>query len=108
MAGSNDGPILDADLRSVRDILDLHYKTAHPGARIDSDRENSVSLRIRIIDSDFRGKSRARRHDEIWKILERLPEDVQSQIDLVLPLTPGELKTSLANLDFENSKPSTP
>ena len=46
--------------------------------------------------------SRADRDDQIWEILGKLSEDVQSQITLVLLLTPEETKTSFANMEYDN------
>ncbi len=34
----------------------------------------SVAIRVRIIDPDFRGVSRAERHEAIWRVLEDLPD----------------------------------
>ncbi len=96
---------VDSDVQAVYAALDA-YKASHPDAQIQSYRQNSVSIRIRIIDPHFLGKDRALRHDEIWNILERLPEDVQSQLTVLLLLTPEETKTSFANMDFENPIPS--
>ena len=38
--------------------------------------------------------------------LEKLPEEVQSDISMVVLLTPAETKRSLANLEFEDPSPS--
>ena len=83
------------------------YQEQHPGAEIEAYRQNSVSIRVRIVDPDFSGISRADRHEIIWHFLEKLPEDVQSQVSLLLPLTPEETATSLANFEFENPIPSS-
>jgi len=93
-------------VQSILDILETQYKPAHPESEIRSYRQNSASIRIRIIDPDFRGVDRVTRDDQVWEILGRLPEDVQSQITVLLLLTPEEAKTSFANMDFENPIPS--
>ncbi len=82
------------------------YAEQHPGARIETYRQNSVSIRVRIIDPDFAGISRADRHELIWSFLEALPEDVQSQVSLLLPLTPDETATSFASFEFDHPIPS--
>jgi hypothetical protein len=81
----------------------LHpYKTQHPGAEIQAYRRNSASIRVRVIDPDFSGISRAERHEIIWRYLEKLPEAIQSQVSLLVLLTPSETTTSIAKLEFEN------
>jgi hypothetical protein len=43
----------------------------------------------------------------VWRFLkEYLPEDVQSDISMVVLLAPGEEKHSLGNLEFEDPSPS--
>lgn len=94
-----------AEVRAILDILESH-KTSHPKAEITAYRQNSGSIRIRIIDPDFRPLDKALRHDQVWELLERLPEDIQSQITVLLLLSPDETKRSIANMDFENPIPS--
>ncbi len=94
-----------AEIRAILAVLESH-KVSHPEAQIKSYRQNSGSIRIRIIDPDFRGLDKALRHDQIWDLLERLPDDTQSQITVLLLLTPEEAGTSFANMDFENPIPS--
>jgi hypothetical protein len=89
-------------LQALRD-----YENQHPDAQIEAYRQNSVSIRVRIIDPDFAGISRAERHEIVWRFLEPLPDDVQSQMSLLILLTPEELPTSIANLEFDNPIPSS-
>jgi len=96
---------VDSSEEQVRQAL-ISYQNQHLGALIHVKRQNSVSIRIRVIDRDFAGISRAERHEIVWHFLEALPEDVQSQVSLLIPLTPDETSTSLANLEFENPTPS--
>ncbi len=93
--------LCDPVLKSIHDALES-YDEVHSKARIDINRQNSVAVRIRIIDPDFRGKDLVDRDSEIWDILSRLSEDVQSQITLLLLLTPQEAKKSFANVEFEH------
>jgi stress-induced morphogen len=90
----------ESDVMKIRDALDEH-KRAHPGAEIDIQRQNSVSIRIRITDPDFKGLDLVERDNQLWKILEKLPEDVLSQISLLLLFTPEERKRSLADVEFD-------
>jgi hypothetical protein len=82
------------------------YQAAHPRAEIEVYRQNSVSVRVRIINPEFRKKSRAEREEEVWAVLNRLPEEAAAEISLLLLLTPDEVKNSLANLEFDNPIPS--
>lgn len=82
------------------------YVAVHPRADIVVYRHNSVSIRVRIIDPDFAGISRPDRHDAVWSYLEALPEDILSQISILLALTPDEQPTSIGSLDFDHPLPS--
>ncbi len=95
----------DDYLKKVMQALSA-YEVHHPSAQIEAYRQNSVSIRIRIVDPDFTRLSRSDRHDAIWQILEQLPEDVQSHISTLLLLTPKEAPKSFANVDFDNPIPS--
>jgi stress-induced morphogen len=95
----------DKVLTSVLAALD-EYKEKHSKAIIDAYRQNSASLRIRIIDPDFGPLERIERHRLVWRILEKLSEEVLSQVSLLLLLSPEEAKKSLTNAEFENPIPS--
>jgi stress-induced morphogen len=82
------------------------YLVDHPRAEIDLYRQNSVSVRVRIIDSSFHGISRPQRSDNVWKYLEGLSEDDQSEISSLILLTPEETEQSFANFEFNNPVPS--
>src|SRR5262249_54034422 len=82
------------------------YEFAHPKAEIEVYRQNSVSVRIRVIDAAFANKPRADREEEVWAALKGLPDDVVSEITLLLLFTQEEAKKSFANAEFENPIPS--
>jgi hypothetical protein len=82
------------------------YQADHPRAQIDLYRQNSVSVRIRIIDPSFARLSKGQRSDLAWKYLDRVPDEAQSDISTLLLLTPEETKTSFANFEFEDPVPS--
>jgi hypothetical protein len=92
------------------------YNANHPDAAIELYRQNPVSVRIRIVDPEFNGKSKPQRSDDAWTYLDHLPEAAQSDISLpeaaqsdistVLLLTPDEAKTSFANFEFDDPVPS--
>jgi len=98
--GSSDG-IIDQIIAA----LDI-YETDHARAQINLYRQNSVSVRVRIVDPDFAGQGKPQRSQQVWRYLDRLPEDVQSDISTVLLLTPDETKASFANLEFDEPIPS--
>ncbi len=95
--------------RVIDQVLETlgEYERQHPDAQIEAYRRNPVSLRVRIVDPDFRGISRAERHEVIWALFEGLPEEVQSQISLLILLAPEETPVSFANFEFDNPIPST-
>jgi hypothetical protein len=95
----------DPVLRRIADAL-KEYEQAHPRAQIEAYRQNSVSVRVRVIDPDFEGHSRAEREEELWALFEDLPEDAVAEISLLLLFTPEEAKKSFANVEFDNPIPS--
>lgn len=92
-------------LEKIIEALEL-YESEHPHANIDLYRQNSVSVRIRIIDPDFSGLGKSQRSQIAWRYLGTLAEDVQSDISTVLLLTPDETTKSFANLEFNDPIPS--
>ena len=96
----------DEDVEQILELLAREYQSSHPSSRIDVYRQNSVSIRIRIIDPGFRGKNRVERDRPISQLLARLPEAIESQITLLLLLTPDETEQSFANFEFEHPVPS--
>ena len=87
----------DIEVQKILDVL-VEYQHVHPNAQIEARRRNPVSIRIRIVDLDFKGMSRVDRAPEIWKLLKRLPADVFVNITMLLLLTPKEMGNSLAYL----------
>lgn len=95
----------DAALEQVKAAME-EYLTRSPGAKIQLYRQNSVSIRIRIIDPSFKGLSKGERHDLIWPLIEKLPYELQQDISVLLLLTAEEMKESLMNIEFEDPSPS--
>jgi stress-induced morphogen len=91
----------DAEVQQVVAAL-ADYQHRHPNGRIEVRRQNPVSIRLRIIDPDFKGKDRVDREPEVWDLLKTLPEDVFVDITQVLLLTPTEAKKSLASQEFDD------
>jgi stress-induced morphogen len=92
----------DAYVNSVLEILHQDYAQAHAKAKVDVYRQNFASIRIRVIDPDFQGMDRVQRDNLLWKTIEKLPDEIQSQITMLVLLTPKETKTSFANMEFND------
>lgn len=95
----------DDVLEEIKSVLSAYLKD-HAAARIDLYRQNSASVRIRIIDSDLRGMTKRERNDLIWKYLEPVSDQSQADISMLILLTPDEVGKSMANLEFEDPVPS--
>src|SRR3712207_4133715 len=96
----------DPIVQSIKDALDA-YEAAHQGAEAALYRQNSASVRVRVIDRRFEGMAKSRRHDDVWQFLAaRVPEDAMADVSVVLTLAPAELGMSFANFEFEQPMPS--
>ena len=94
-------PIIDRIIVALR-----AYASDHPASQIDLYRQNSVSVRVRIVDRDFAGHNKVERSKMVWRYLDELPDDIQSDISMLVLLAPGEAQMSFANLDFSDPIPS--
>ena|ERR1019366_1388570 len=98
--------IADPEVQSLKNALEA-YETQHPGAEAALYRQNSASIRLRVIDRRFEGMTRSRRHADVWDFLAtRVPEDTLADVSLVLTVAPAELRNSFANFEFEQPTPS--
>jgi len=84
----------------IEDALKSHF----PGTS--AYRYNSASIRVRVVDERFAGKSMAEREDMLLPLVHQLPDDIQADITLLLLLTPDEAPDSLMNLEFLDPSPS--
>jgi hypothetical protein len=50
---------------------------------------------------------RSERVDSVWKYFESLSDETGSDISMLVLLSPGEVKRSLGNLEFDDPVPST-
>ncbi len=81
----------------------LHrYQDDHPRAEIDVYRLNRVSVRVRVVDPDWAGQPRPQRHQTVWRYLDALSDDDQSDVSTLLLLTPHEARRSFANFEFDD------
>jgi hypothetical protein len=75
-------------------------------ARVDAYRFNPASIRLRIIDPRFEGKSGPDREDMVFPVIDKLPKRTREDILLLLTLAPSELgrvnRHAVINLEFEN------
>jgi stress-induced morphogen len=94
----------DRDSRQIESVLRAEFPNT------DAYRYNSASIRIRVVDDRFKGKSAEKRDAMVERLLETLPEYLQADIVNLLTVYPGEtdasLATRLANDEFENPSPS--
>jgi hypothetical protein len=95
----------DEGLENILAVM-RDYEADHPRAQIDLYRHSPVSVRLRITNPEFAGHGKPDRSDQVWRYLERMPEELQSDIGTVLLLTPDETKSSFANFEFEDPVPS--
>ena len=76
------------------------FEKSHEHAECVVYRYNPASIRVRIVDAIFHGRSKGERHDYAMRFLRKLPEDVLAQISILLCLEPGE--SALLDLDFHD------
>jgi hypothetical protein len=95
----------DRVIEAIKRTLD-EYQRDNPEAVIELYRQNSASVRVRIINPKFAKMDRVERNDELWSYLKRLPPRPQSDISMLLLLAPNETRSSLINLEFEDPIPS--
>jgi stress-induced morphogen len=92
----------DATVKAFYESLEPYMKE-HAEAKVDVYRRNSGSVRIRVVDPDFQGVSMTDRDQGLWPLVESLPEDVVSQLSLLLLLTPKEATDSFISRAFESA-----
>ncbi|MBA3316449.1 MAG: hypothetical protein M3552_01795 [Planctomycetota bacterium] len=91
------------ETRRVEAVL----RTTFP--RSDAYRFNSASIRVRVIDATFEGKSNEEREAMVEPLLEQLPESTQADIMNLATYTPAEIASApppLWNIEFEDPSPS--
>ena len=84
------------------------FRKEFPGT--DAYRFNSASIRVRVIDDRFEGKSIEEREAMVLPLFKKLPKKTRDDVLLLLTLAPSEQETSssqsLMNLEFEQPLPS--
>jgi acid stress-induced BolA-like protein IbaG/YrbA len=96
------------ETRRVEELLRKNFDQA------DAYRYNSASIRVRVIDTRFEGKSRENRDALVEDQLDKLPPETQGDIVTLLTFAPSELLSGsnrfrelMLNSEFENPSPST-
>jgi len=88
------------ETRMVEDFLRPSFPT------VDAYRYNSASIRVRVIDDRFKGKSVEKRDAMVEPLLDQLPRETQADIMNLLTLYPGEtndfLRALVNNIEFEH------
>jgi hypothetical protein len=81
--------------------------------QVDAYRYNPGSIRVRVIDSSFKGKDISKRDAMVDRHLKKLPERTQADIVNLLTFSPEELEDSekflrerLLNVEFEDPSKS--
>ena len=98
--GSNNDQAIDSAVQQILGAVQP-YKELHPAAEIEARRHDSASIGVRIVDPDFSGIDRLEREDRVWPLLDKLPEDVQSELSMLVLVTPSEKFTSVASTTFQ-------
>ena len=89
----------DGDVDQAATALS-EFEKSHEYAECVVYRYNPASIRVKIVDSVFNGRSKGERHDYAMRFLRKLPEDVLAQVSILLCLEPGE--SSLLDLEFHD------
>jgi hypothetical protein len=96
----------DQAVTALKQVLD-EYEQDYPGAVASLYRQNSASVRVRILDDRYAAMSKSKRHDLVWDYLAaRLDDDTLQEVSVLLLLTPREQSSSLMNMEFEHPLPS--
>lgn len=74
---------------------------------VEAYRYNIASIRVRVVDERFRGKSKVERYEMVMPLVRQLPEEIQTDITLLLLLTEDEREQSVSNFEFENPTPTS-
>ena len=95
------------ETRMVEDLLRKHFEQA------DSYRYNSASIRVRVIDPQFKGMTREKRDAMVEQYLDKLPPEIQRDIVTLFTFAPSELERTpttfreyMLNTEFDDPSPS--
>ena len=77
--------------KRVKALLENKFAANHPGTIVQVGSGFGDNIHVRIISPHFEGMPRSQRDDEIWGILEELPEDDVLHISLCILLSSSEV-----------------
>ena len=89
----------DDAVSQVAEVLS-EFGKSHKHAESIVYRYNPASIRVRIVDPIFHGRSKGERHDYALGFLRSCPNDALAQVLILLCLEPGE--TSLLDPEFQD------
>src|SRR5579859_7058837 len=95
------------ETKQIERLIDEHYPNC-PKNMPRAYRYSSVSIRVRVVDEQFKGKGRAERERMVLPLIRSLPEETQEDINILLVLAPDELDNSLMNREYEHPAESEP
>lgn len=96
--------VANREVTPETDVVEAHLRRDWPN--VEAYRYNPASIRIRIIDERFRGKSKAERFNAVIPSIRQLPKDTEADVTMLVLLAPGEEAESLSNFEFEHPTPT--
>jgi stress-induced morphogen len=95
-------PLPDRQIREIDKTLKSEFPSLSESVDDVVRRYHSASIRMRLIDQVFQGKSLADREQIALRALAKLPEAVADSITMLLTLTPDEAarQDSIMNAEF--------
>jgi hypothetical protein len=94
----------NAETRAVVSVI----KQTFPRAEAEAYRYAVGSIRLRVIDTSFRGKRPFERIRMVSEALKPLPEKTQSEIIYIVPITPVEHRDKVYGDDYDFDHPLPP
>ena len=96
----------DWDNKKTDETRSIETRLGREFSHIDAYRYNLASIRIRIIDPRFEGKSYAELEAMVHPFIMKLPKRSREDVLMLVLLEPGEVSTrntqAITNLEFEN------
>lgn|SRR5262245_17524395 len=89
------------ETRMIEEELRKHFPNSPREFPPAAYRYNPASIRVRLVDPAFRGKSRSEREDMVYPVLQTLSESTQDDITILLLLTPEEVSDTLMSVEFD-------
>ena len=94
------------ETKAIEEMLKKHFSDYPKKLPSIAYRYNPYSIRVRLVDKQFKGMSLSERYRLVELLIECLPEETQEDITILLILAPDELNRSAMNLEFETPTPS--